>query len=471
MGGHCINLVVYGWRRVVAPLWTFKIPLLRFFVHSGILCAVVLMPTWYRLDSTPFAPLYVSRFALLLPMLLAIAAWFARGMAGIRSGRANWALPLLLLAIWAFASQGWAFVADKHPEVATNAALQWALVALFAVVVACDGPSPRAIVGVLVFGLLLNGAIIFGQATLQGPVGLQMLDEFNITPDTVGASVVVSGEIRWLRPYGLLPHPNIAAGMVLMGWLSATALLWHPRHWVRWLGVAALCVGVFALLQTFSRAAWLGALAGVAVLLPLWLGLVRRTIPMPSTRLMLWHQLRALPHSVWISVALVLVTAGIFAATFWPLLIARAGVGLENTELRSVSDRLVFTDLALRAIEQAPLLGVGIGNFPWRASADLADTFFDLRGDNVHHVFLSAWAETGLVGFLLLSWALVGATLRGFHAIKATPDSAPYRAGLLAAGVALCVVGLFDHYLWTLFPCQAVWWCLFAASHAEQETA
>ncbi len=32
--------------------------------------------------------------------------------------------------------------------------------------------------------------------------------------------MLLAGDIRWLRPYGLLPHPNVLAGFLVIGRLS-----------------------------------------------------------------------------------------------------------------------------------------------------------------------------------------------------------------------------------------------------------
>ena len=112
------------------------------------------------------------------------------------------------------------------------------------------------------------------------------------------------------------------------------------------------------------------------------------------------------------------------------------------------------------------MLGVGIGNFPWRTSYYLVDTFYDLRGDNVHNVYLSAWAELGLVGFALLLVALVAGLAAAFRAARSPIevagaswlDDRTARAALLAIAVAVAVIGLLDHYPWTILHFQMLWW-------------
>jgi O-antigen ligase len=161
-----------------------------------------------------------------------------------------------------------------------------------------------------------------------------------------------------------------------------------------------------------------------------------------------------------------LLVGGLFLAQYRPLIGARVGEGAESLELRSVSDRLVYTDFALRAIEERPLIGQGAGYFPWRAAAYLRETFFDLRGDHVHQVFLSAWAELGLVGFALLCAALC---LGVEAALRAGARDGGLRAGMLASVLALAVVGLFDHYPYSQLPFMALWWGLLAAASGHLE--
>src|SRR5262249_16922849 len=110
-----------------------------------------------------------------------------------------------------------------------------------------------------------------------------------------------------------------------------------------------------------------------------------------------------------------------------------------------------------------PILGVGIGNFPWRASYYLVDTNFALRGDNVHHVLLSAFAELGIVGLVLVVATLIFGVEVALYRIHHAPD-ARERACFLAAFLALGIIGLLDHYPWTMLQMQLAWWGVLAAA-------
>lgn len=424
-------------------------------VQVGIVITFALIPLWLRVPQPPFLPeLYVSRFVILAPMLWTVGVWLILGMPGLRDLRKSrwgrwWALCLLLLALWGFASLLWAFAADFAPEVGQTAALQWGVVALFVVVVACCAP-PRTVIAVITLSLSWNAIITILQAANQGELGLDMLGEFDFNTGLVGVSLLRAGDATFIRPYGLLPHPNVLGGSLVLGVLAAGAWQFSERAALRLAGLLLAALGLVALLFTFSRAAWLGLAAGGLVLL-----------------LALLPELRVRKFQVTAgSAALVaLVIGAAFFIAYRAFIAARMGAGEESIELRSVADRIVFTDFALRAINENPIGGVGIGNFPWRTSYYLTETFYELRGDNVHHVFLSAAAELGIVGLGLLIAALIAGIGGTIQAIRATTgDKRRARSALLAVVCALIVIGFFDHYPYTLITMQTAWWgCLAAA--------
>ncbi|NDJ60138.1 MAG: hypothetical protein GYB67_03385, partial [Chloroflexi bacterium] len=328
---------------------------------------------------------------------------------------------------------------------------QLASVALFALAVSCAGPPPRAVLTVLIVGLVANSVITILQAEHQAWIGLTILREFRFSPTTPGVSVILAGDWRYARPYGLLPHPNLLAGSLLIGVLAAATWVLSARRWRRFAGITAVGLGFWALLLTFSRAAWGGLVVG---------GLIALVSLRPFV------QIRALRRSLIAALAVVVIIGGLFFAAYQPLLLARVGVGAEATEIRSVVDRVIYTELALQAIGESPVLGVGLGNFPQVADDYLAETSFDLRGDQVHNVLLAAWAELGVIGLVLLLTALISGVVVALRHLRQTDHLADRaaRIGLLAGVGALFAVGWFDHYPWTILHFQIAWWGLLAAA-------
>lgn len=421
--------------------------------QAAVLAAFLLIPVWYRLPSyLPFfPPLYPLRFLILLAMLSAIVFWVLAGLPGLAElrrdrPRALWALSLLLLALWAFASMNWAFMGETHPELALASALQFAVVALFALMIACAGPPPRTLIAVLVVSLIWNSILTVAQMERGGSLGLHVLGEFPFSSWQQGTSVVQAGAVRIARPYGLLPHPNLLAGALMIGLLAVLAWIIGESRFRRVIGIAAFALGVYALLLTFSRAAWGAFLLSGLLVLPL-----------------AWPHLRRHVRPFGIALTSALAAALLFAVQYQPFLAARTGAGAESIEMRSIADRIVFTDFALRSIRERPLQGVGAGNFPWRTSYYIAETFYELRGDQVHHVLLAAWAELGVVGLGLLLTAL-GAGLYAALRQPAASQRSPEQIALIAVVFALTAVGWLEHYPYTLVHFQAAWWgCLAAA--------
>jgi hypothetical protein len=433
-------------------------------VQAGIVLSFLAVPFWLRMPYAPptYDPLYGYGFLLTLPLIFTIFAWVLTGFPGLQDllhDRLRLGGVLLLWALvgWMLLSVSWSFMVEvrEMPNVAQSGALQWILVAAWTLVVACCSPPPRIIVAVLIFNAVLHGLIGGGQVALQTSLGLDALGEFHLNPAESGVSVVQSDGVRWLRPYGLQSHPNVFAGMMVIGLLACGAWIISPSR-RRWLGVAVAWLILWVLLLTFSRSAWLGVAAGAFALLPLILPDARRAWPL-----------------VGLVVGGAIVAGGLFFALYQPYLVARVQVG-ESIEMRSVADRIVFTDFALRAASESPestLRGIGISNFPWRSSYYLVQTDYDLRGNNVHHVWLSAMAETGLIGLSLFTLATMIGISAVVAQVKRRDSESMYRAVLVAGVFALAIIGIFDHYPWTMLHFQVMWWGTLAVGASKPPTA
>ncbi len=388
-------------------------------------------------------------------MALAVGAWLLSGMDGLSSLlkdrlRRVWALSLGALCAWVFLSQSWAYVRATQPDVGSNTALQMVFVTAFTLTVACVGLSPRALVGALLIGVTLNALIGGLQVAAQSSIGLYALGEFKLDPARSGISIIQAGGIRWLRPYGLLPHPNILGGTLAVGLiLGGAGLAWASGR-MRAIGLLIYLGVWWVFLLTFSRGAWLGFIGGALAIAP---AILRAARPRTDLRRLLG-----------IVSAALLCGGLLFLWLYRPFIAARSGLEAQSVELRSIADRTVFMTIALVAIDERPWLGVGSGNYPWYASAYLHyHTDYDLRGDYVHHIALAITAEYGFIGLgLFISFLFTGleASLR---ALRQDTDPIP-RLCLLGAIVAFAIIGLFEHYPWTLIHYQALWLGMMASA-------
>jgi O-antigen ligase len=419
----------------------------------SIITTLFFVQSWLKLPNSPepFTATYIMGFVIVIPLVITLVLWGLSGFRGIQNiyrSKTNllWFLSLIGFMGWAILSQHWDFLPDDRAGVAENMGLQILLVFSFAIVVLCQPPMLRWILGLGLCLLMIQGVIGALQVANQSSIGLKIFGEFTLNPELSGVGVIQSGDIRWLRPYGLLAHPNIFAGLLIFGLFSCGGffLLDNRRSHIR--GGVCFLAGLWVFLLTFSRGAW-GSF-GLGLLISLFFILRFYRI-----------QIRFLVLGT-----LAVVTGVIFLLMYRPLIASRVGISEESIEMRSVADRIVFTEIALDAINTSPYIGIGAGNFPWYASHYLHyKTDYDLRGDNVHQVVLGIWAEYGLVGLILLGTNILTAIVGTMRNVSRYHQQRPERIAILGTTVALLAVGLFDHYSWTLIHIQILWFTLMSA--------
>lgn len=222
----------------------------------------------------------------------------------------------------------------------------------------------------------------------------------------------------WVRAYGTIGQPNSFAGYMNQSWpLAAGVALFAliavlqgvSRRLANWVLVGAGLVAALtgaALVVSFSRGGWVGAVAGAMALL----GVSFVMLPVKG-RTMLWRWLL-------IGIGIVVVVLGLGGSELLPDAVERRFVSLVNNlrlfdargvevtpENFAVVERMAHLQAGWRMFRKYPLLGVGTGNFsiayehtpgagewpfrvwPWRIS----------RG-HAHNYYLHIAAEAGVLG-------------------------------------------------------------------------
>jgi len=238
-----------------------------------------------------------------------------------------------------------------------------------------------------------------------------------------GASIVrLADGLSFLRAYGTLPHPNILGGFALL-FLLGPAALFLRKEKPNLLALLLFSLGVILLVLTFSRSAWLGFIFFLLVLV--------------------WKH-KAFNHARLI--AFIVVGVMSFALTLLPLqrlAQARMNDSTSNTEKFSITARNFLSQEALQMIRERPLTGAGIGGFVLQLAERAGEGYII---EPVHNLFLLAGAELGIPGLLIL----VGLVILLARGIAKTKKLESVLAGATLTGLG--VIGLFDHYLWTLAP-------------------
>ena len=268
---------------------------------------------------------------------------------------------------------------------------------------------------------------------------------------------------RFFRAFGTFGQPNpfggfmgIALPLGMMAAWAQLAVIWRrlrdsgrPPLWpllqfCAW-GLLSLTL-VAALLASWSRGAWLGTVvAGLCMLI-------------------------ALPKRLRSGLALAALIASLTAATWSAGLLPRSIVLRLTTaasELITVSDvrgveitpsnyavieRLAHWQAAIRMAEDAPLFGVGLGNYEI-VYDDYRLVNWEEPLGHAHNLYLNLLAETGVIGLIayLAFWVIV---FRMTWSLRSQPDpfSRCIAVGLLGAWAYVAVHSVFDNlYVNNLF--------------------
>lgn len=307
---------------------------------------------------------------------------------------------------WFFALNAWMNVSFQP-----NATLQWFVEVGFLVFYAYLAARVlywREVLLAISASLGINAVFEIAQVMLQMVQGASWLGIASQDPQIRGVSIVFVDGVRFLRAYGIFPHPNVAGlwSAMWLGWLlGATVYEPNRSHW-RWLMPFA-CIG---LVMSFSRAALLG-MVGMLVI----------------AFVVAWR--RGLIRRVWRGFALIAcMLVGLMGAT-WHIWSARTDVSAV-TEVRSVNEREKSVRDGINTWRTHPWFGVGPRAFGEYAHENLAVPMI-----YPHMALLAALVEVGVLGMLALLGMTAWCIRKGWSEVWMS--------------VPLLVSAMVDHALWT----------------------
>jgi putative inorganic carbon (HCO3(-)) transporter len=332
----------------------------------------------------------------------------------VRAGRRGSALdaPLALLALTALAGAWLAWDAESAWRAA---GLLLVSLAVCASVIEWANTPQR---------LVWSGAATAGGAALLGVYYVTQRD-WSAAPAKFGALAPIGVALNRVIPnLGLhAPHPNIVAGVLVVGFFAGVGL-WSDGRGLR----PALCAGLlaiaFALLMTASRSSWL-ALGAVLGLWALW-RVVGAWRP-PAAR---W-----LPASVLGGAVLVGAALAVLAPPDWRAGVVRALVAQDTGAVR-----LVIWPAAAALVRDMPYSGAGVGAFSL-VYAVYAQVAPGPIVPHAHNLYLQFAVEQGVFGACALAGLLLVTARQAWR--RGAPQAPVARAGLWAA-LALALVWLLD---------------------------
>ena len=275
----------------------------------------------------------------------------------------------------------------------------------------------RLLVGPLCLSLFFQTSLALYQYIQQREfIGYFFLGEPHLTHQLGLARDTLSGLSRFL-PYGTTPHPNVLAGFAVVTFLFIIAYYqYHPsRFFTKYL--LSITIGlsliVITLTQSFSALfALIWCLTGLVI-----------------SRLHFSNAIRIL-------LCMIIIT-GTILISLLPSLISYHSLSFFDSGSLTIRYKLIMDSFQL--IASHPLFGVGINQFvPVLIQSRLTTTAPFLQP--VHNLYLLYATEVGLVGIILTLWPMITFVKRLDFG----------RLSPFLPLIALLIIGLADHYPYTL---------------------
>jgi len=301
-------------------------------------------------------------------------------------------------------------------------------------------PSIRKSLWALVIGGAAQSLLATWQYAVQFVAPNKWLGLAMHLPEVPGTFVVETAAGRWLRAYGTLAHPNMLGTYLMLAVIAAVALTVVSRKRHQLLAATLVAVNALGLALSMSRSALLGLAFGLAALLT-------ATFVFGRVDTLRWRR-------VVIAVAIAAV-ALLSSLTFLHEPVTARLTGQGRLERISVESRVSqLHDLKI-LLPGNWLLGVGPSLTPY-ALHDRDPGRSPWNYQYIHNVSLLVLVEVGLLG--LLAWLVfIGSILvRAFRQRK--QNLSPDQLAVRAAFVALLVASMFDHFLWSSWFGQLIFW-------------
>ena len=350
-----------------------------------------------------------------------------------------WGRHILINDYWRFnkeSSRPWWYLALIFFELITFVSIFWAEdlwlafyrylilvlgILLFYIVKSKDFIKKQTLINCFLVGLIPPALLAIWQFFSQSTFAFKYLGLAHHSAATLGDSVIETAAARFLRAYGSFDHPNILGGMMVLGIIlllySSLRQKISRRQEIFYL--ITLTIFYLALLVSFSRAAFLSFLVSA-----------------PLIFIIFWRNYPAAKKKIILYLALIIFTSAVFILPRQDLFLTRTGVE-SRLELKSISEREEYFNQASSVIKTRPLSGTGVGGYinEVKKIDKYSNPYWYYQP--VHNDWLLIWAELGLVGLIsmLMFW---GALF--FLGLKNK---------LWPLLIALFILSLFDHWLWT----------------------
>ena len=315
----------------------------------------------------------------------------------------------------------------SNPDIEATLVFVLCVVSYFLIRILLAGGYGGVAVNVMVYGLLI-------MSSLQALIGL--LQFYGLLP-SLNELFVITGTFQNPAPFALF--------IAVCFPISLSARLFRRGRMLRRLSLVNMILAILVLPLTGIRTSWIAAVAGSLWVLEFKFNLLQR-----SSRFIRVSVFRR--WAVYVFVAAILITSGVF---------------LYRLKALSADSRLLVWRVSLDKLLEAPVFGVGYGNFKGQYCNWQVDYFtrhpavlngnyasgvpvYDFAGfvKMAYNDYLQTAVEQGLVGFGFLFWILLIVIRRSVIFFRKKRDL--LLIGAWGGFISLLLSGLFSYPFYSL---------------------
>lgn len=288
-----------------------------------------------------------------------------------------------------------------------------------------------------VIAALLQSGLAIWQFTTQHVFRSTLLGMSAQDPQTLGVQVVETIAGRTLRAYGSFPHPNMLAGLLVVSILVSVVVACSTRIlWQRILLCVAVIVQSYALMTTFSRQGWIALIIAMGIFGAF--SFIRE---------------RTFPAVIPLACACVIIPMLVFSTQHVDLIRTRTSTEA-RLEQKSIDERQTYIEQGMDVLRDHWFAGVGIGNDTAYLQAQDRKNNLYKAGTSyqpVHNIYMLIFVELGIFGLVAFIFFILSLF---FHSQWKSPTVVIWSLAI----IALAIVGVFDHYLWSLHSGIMLFW-------------
>ncbi len=414
-----IALIPFSIRHVFDSSWNFQtgaysdFTSLSLYISDIVLISLLLCFMWNHISS--------SRLPRLSNLSLPLKIWF-----GLASATVAWLILELFLQ------------SRETLSLQTYCSFRVVLFLAFALVVSRIQVSREKLAWFFTILGGLQSIIAIFQFYWQKSIGLYILGESHLSPETLGVAKIVSHGTKLIRGYGTFPHSNLLSAFLVCSTLLNLYLLIKKPQISRGIWVyILLTLNIFGLFLTFSRGGLLAFGVGLIIIFAYFL--INRRF--------------SIIRRVFIPVSLIIAGSALVLA---PYLSTRTTISDS-----AVKERLFYNRIGEKMISDKPYFGQGTGISVLHMKQYAETELKPWEVQPIHNYYLISLAEWG-IGAIFLIATLLFPILALFKRKMNT-----WQVILSAIGISFLALFLFDHYFYTIWPTQLLLWLIVGLSLRE----